>query len=91
MCITFTDCQDAFEKGERKSGNIYNLQPDSTWKVIRAVCKFDDQSGWTVIQRRLDGSVDFYRNWTEYAQGFGNLNGEYWIGKMIECMHFNGC
>ena len=81
--ITFTDCQDAFEKGERKSGNVYYLKPNSTWKVIRAVCVFDDQSGWTVIQRRLDGSVDFYRGWEDYVEGFGTPSGEYWIGRLF--------
>ena len=77
----FVDCQDAFEKGERNSGGIYYLRPEPTWKVIRAVCVFDDQSGWTIIQRRLDGSVDFFRNWTDYVDGFGNIYGEYWIGE----------
>uniref|UniRef100_A0A8W8JML9 Fibrinogen C-terminal domain-containing protein n=1 Tax=Magallana gigas TaxID=29159 RepID=A0A8W8JML9_MAGGI len=28
-----------------------------------------DNGGWTVIQRRVNGSVDFDRNWTEYKNG----------------------
>ena len=29
--------------------------------------------GWLVIQRRINGSVDFNRYWSEYEEGFGNL------------------
>ncbi|KAH7959097.1 hypothetical protein HPB49_008245 [Dermacentor silvarum] len=55
-----------------------------------------DGGGWTVIQRRgqFGNSVyHFYRNWTEYAMGFGDPAEEYWIGwdAMVQgnCQNFS--
>uniref|UniRef100_K1QG89 Angiopoietin-4 n=1 Tax=Magallana gigas TaxID=29159 RepID=K1QG89_MAGGI len=33
-----------------------------------------------VLQRRQDGSEDFYRNWTDYEFGFGSPASEVWLG-----------
>ena len=38
--------------------------------------------GWIVIQQRSAslGTVNFTRNWEDYVNGFGDLDGEFWIG-----------
>ena len=44
-----------------------------------ARCDMTSDGGkWMVIQRRINGSVDFYLNWTDYVNGFGDLEGEFW-------------
>lgn len=34
-----------------------------------------------VFQRREDGSVNFFRGWEAYRDGFGKLTGEHWLGE----------
>ncbi|KAK6966017.1 BgMFREP19.1, partial [Biomphalaria glabrata] len=40
-----------------------------------------DGGGWIIFQRRIIGSVDFYRDWKEYRDGFGDYNiWEFYLG-----------
>ena len=62
------------------SSDVYTINPDGG-KPMQVLCDMiTDGGGSTVFQRRLDGSVDFYRDWASYKKGFGDLNGEFWLG-----------
>ena len=38
------------------------------------------EGGWTVILRRVDATVTFNRVWSAYRNGFGDFNGNFWLG-----------
>ena len=73
------NCAELYKSGARKNG-VFLIKPDN----LPAFDVFCDQTtaggGWTVFQKRLNGSVDFFLNWTDYKVGFGDPKGEFWLG-----------
>ncbi|XP_031721373.1 mucin-5AC-like [Anarrhichthys ocellatus] len=75
------DCSDHLLRGGTKSG-VYLVTPDLRSRSFSVLCDMElDAGGWTLLQRRQDGSVSFNRTWAEYRSGFGELDGgEFWLG-----------
>ena len=76
----YRSCKALMEAGYRTSC-VYKIYPDGLHNGLQVYCDMDiDGGGWIVFQRREDGSVDFYRDWSQYQSGFGDLRGEHWLG-----------
>lgn len=72
-------CLDALKNGQLMSGE-YTIQPESGGDPIKVYCDQETNGGgWIVFQRRQSDS-DFYRNWMAYKGGFGDLDGNFWLG-----------
>src|SRR6218665_2908827 len=59
-----------------------NIKIPTTFDSSTQVISVDN---WIVVQQRIDSSTDFGRNWSEYRNGFGVYNFNYWMG--LERMH----
>ncbi|PIK41877.1 hypothetical protein BSL78_21274 [Apostichopus japonicus] len=77
------DCKEIVSScaGPQISGDVFLIKPEGYKEPFEVYCNNEiDGGGWTVIQRRLEGTIDFNRNWQSYKDGFGFLNSEFWIG-----------
>uniref|UniRef100_A0A8C4JA04 Fibrinogen C-terminal domain-containing protein n=1 Tax=Dromaius novaehollandiae TaxID=8790 RepID=A0A8C4JA04_DRONO len=70
------NCKELLDKGNRLSGWYTIYLPNCM--AIRVLCDMHTEGGgWS---KRIDGSVDFFRNWEEYKKGFGSQLTDFWLG-----------
>ncbi|XP_068585324.1 microfibril-associated glycoprotein 4-like [Cebidichthys violaceus] len=75
------DCSDIHNNDNSRPSGVYTIYPIGSTSAVQVFCDMDSQEGrWMVFQRRMDGSVNFYRPWDHYKVGFGSAAGEYWLG-----------
>lgn len=76
------DCSELYDRLKPGSG-FYRIKPKPSVEPFLVYCDMDDGGGWTVIQRRINGNVNFERNWEDYKNGFGHFQSsrdEFWLG-----------
>ncbi|PIK43656.1 hypothetical protein BSL78_19491 [Apostichopus japonicus] len=81
------DCYELLLTGNTEDG-IYTIYPDGyPGGALEVYCDMTtDGGGWTVIQNRCNLDIDFYLGWEDYKNGFGDLNGDFWLGN--EAIHY---
>uniref|UniRef100_H3CUZ8 Angiopoietin 2b n=1 Tax=Tetraodon nigroviridis TaxID=99883 RepID=H3CUZ8_TETNG len=81
--LTFRDCAEILQSGVTDSG-VYTIRLPNSTQTVKVFCDMKTGGGgWTVLQHRRNGSVDFHRGWRDYKMGFGELSGEHWLGNDI--------
>ncbi|XP_064613286.1 fibrinogen-like protein 1 [Liolophura sinensis] len=76
------DCSEVYRDMSKLFHGDFHItvKPKGAREPFTALCKVFNNTAWTVIQRRYNGSEDFYRTWSEYKSGFGVPESEFWIG-----------
>ena len=77
--VYISDCSAVKDSGKTSNG-VYKIKYNHE-NFMDVFCNLNlTPNSWIVIQRRVDASVDFYRNWASYKSGFGDVTGNFWIG-----------
>ncbi|XP_050776182.1 tenascin-X isoform X32 [Gopherus flavomarginatus] len=75
------DCVEEQLNGPGPSREVTIYLGGDRQRPLQVYCDMEtDGGGWLVFQRRMNGQTDFWRDWEDYARGFGNRSQEFWLG-----------
>ncbi|XP_045181209.2 ficolin-1-like [Mercenaria mercenaria] len=91
-CEKITDCKDLHRSFPSLPSGVYEVELWRSSRSLPVYCDMDTGGGgWTVFQSRFDGSVEFYKTFSDYEYGFGNLETEFWLGlRYVREMAYQG-
>ncbi|KPP74372.1 tenascin-like, partial [Scleropages formosus] len=74
------DCSQTLLNGDTSNGQYIIYLGGQENQPSQVFCDMTtDSGGWIVFLRRRNGKVDFYRNWKNYTEGFGDPEDEFWL------------
>ncbi|XP_031432979.1 tenascin isoform X2 [Clupea harengus] len=75
------DCSQTLLNGESESGLYTIFVGGNENQPMQVYCDMaTDGGGWVVFVRRQSGKTEFFRNWRNYTNGFGDMMDEFWLG-----------